>query len=96
MTSELLAPGWHPDPTGQPGQKYWDGQTSQAIGPPTIPADRKPKTWIKRIKRIAKDAAVMLFALAGSEWGIWIQPFGTDPEDWTDPEVGTDPEDGHV
>jgi hypothetical protein len=27
MNSELLASGWYPDPTGQPGQKYWDSQT---------------------------------------------------------------------
>ena len=29
-------PGWYPDPTGKPGQMYWDGQAWQT--PPTPPA----------------------------------------------------------
>jgi hypothetical protein len=90
MTSQLLLPGLYRSPTGQPGQKYSDDQTSQATAPPSILAVRRRQTWKKRIKRVAKDSVVVLFALAGSEWGIWIQPFGTDPED------GTDPADGHV
>jgi hypothetical protein len=54
---------------------------------------RKPET---RIKRFAKNAAVVLFALVGAEWGMWIQPFETDPADGTHPDEGTDMEDGHV
>jgi hypothetical protein len=90
MTSEPLPPDSYRDPTGQ---KYWDGQTWQATIPPTTPAFRKPET---RIKRFAKNAAVVLFALVGAEWGMWIQPFGTDPEGGTHPDEGTDSEDGHV
>jgi hypothetical protein len=30
MTSQQPAPGWYPDPSGGPGQKYWDGQQWQA------------------------------------------------------------------
>ncbi|MDT5351454.1 MAG: hypothetical protein QOH91_4741 [Mycobacterium sp.] len=26
MTTELPSPGWYPDPSGQPGQAYWDGE----------------------------------------------------------------------
>jgi TM2 domain-containing membrane protein YozV len=26
MTTEHTPAGWYPDPTGDPGQKYWDGQ----------------------------------------------------------------------
>lgn len=36
MTSGQPAPGWYPDPTGQPGQKYWDGgQWSAESAPPS-------------------------------------------------------------
>lgn len=30
--------GWYPDPTGKPGQKYWDGQAWSDIPAPDIPA----------------------------------------------------------
>jgi hypothetical protein len=49
-----------------------------------------------RIKRFAKNTAVVLLALVGAEWGMWIQPFETDPEDRTHPEDATDPEDARV
>lgn len=26
MTTPQPAPGWYPDPSGRPGQRYWDGQ----------------------------------------------------------------------
>jgi hypothetical protein len=88
MTSEL-PPGWHRDPTGQPGQKYWDCQTWQATAPPTIPAARKPKTWLKRI---GIAAAVVLAAFVGAESGEvpFISWGGTDPGDGADPEDGPD------
>jgi hypothetical protein len=85
VTSELRPPGWYPHPAGQPGQKYWDGQTCQATAPPTTPAVRKPKTWIKRL---GIAAAVVLAALVGAESG------GNPFVDWGDPGGGTDPEDG--
>jgi TM2 domain-containing membrane protein YozV len=34
MTSQQPAPGWYPDPTGGPGQRYWDGAQWQALPPP--------------------------------------------------------------
>ncbi|MFZ0904944.1 MAG: NINE protein [Mycobacterium sp.] len=34
MTSPQSAPGWYPDPSGGPGQRYWDGQQWQAAGAP--------------------------------------------------------------
>jgi len=36
MTSQQPAPGWYPNPTGGPGQQYWDGQQWHA--PPPVPA----------------------------------------------------------
>ena len=40
MTSPQAAPGWYPDPSGGPGQRYWDGQQWQA--PPPVPAPSAP------------------------------------------------------
>ncbi len=34
MTSQQPAAGWYPDPSGAPGQKYWDGQQWNAPPPP--------------------------------------------------------------
>lgn len=34
MTSQQPAPGWYPDPSGTPGQKYWDGHQWNAPPPP--------------------------------------------------------------
>jgi Protein of unknown function (DUF2510) len=41
MTTELPPAGWYPDPTGKPGQKYWDGQAWTDIPAPEIPATPK-------------------------------------------------------
>jgi TM2 domain-containing membrane protein YozV len=38
MTSSQPAPGWYPDPSGGPGQQYWDGQQWQAAPSPGVPA----------------------------------------------------------
>ena len=46
MTSELLSAGWYPDPSGKPGQMYWDGErwdtrsggTNQPAQAPYLPA----------------------------------------------------------
>ncbi|WP_454792613.1 DUF2510 domain-containing protein [Mycolicibacterium lutetiense] len=40
MTTGLPAPGWYPDPSGEPGQMYWDGQGwNNVIAAATLPAD---------------------------------------------------------
>ncbi|QLL06117.1 NINE protein [Mycobacterium vicinigordonae] len=38
MTSGSPAPGWYPDPSGQPGQAYWDGAQWRNDVPPPFPA----------------------------------------------------------
>jgi TM2 domain-containing membrane protein YozV len=35
MTSQQPAAGWYPDPSGGPGQMYWDGQEWRTDGPTT-------------------------------------------------------------
>jgi hypothetical protein len=34
-------PGWYPDPSGGPGQRYWDGRQWQAF-PPPVPVPQPP------------------------------------------------------
>ncbi|MBW0019594.1 MAG: NINE protein [Mycobacterium sp.] len=42
MTSQQPAPGWYPDPSGNPGQKYWDGQQWHDAGAAATPAAVAP------------------------------------------------------
>ncbi len=52
MTAELPPAGWYPNPTGQPGQMYWDGQQWQTTLPPSEPvttavtATQQPETHL--------------------------------------------------
>ena len=91
MSNDEIRPaGWYPDPAGQPGQKYWDGQTWQAAAQPTIRAVPKRKTWKNRL---GIAAAVVLALVFGAEAGdSHLANWGgeTDPEDGTDSEGGTD------
>lgn len=43
MTNPSPAPGWYRDPTGAPGQRYWDGH-NWGVGSP-IPPRRKARKW---------------------------------------------------
>ncbi len=90
-TDELRAAGWYPDPSGEPGEKYWDGQTWQADGPPTIPPVSKTKKWLKRL---GVAALVVLTFLAGALGGDGsFMPEGSPPDNDTDPEDETELED---
>jgi hypothetical protein len=42
MTQPSPLPGWYPDPSGVPGQRYWDGQTWG----PKAPAQQQPQVVI--------------------------------------------------
>jgi hypothetical protein len=73
MAAPPPPPGWYPDPTGKPGQMYWDGQawqsaipatTRPAYAPPQRASDTPPPTRSKRIWLIAL-VAVLLIAGAG-------------------------------
>jgi threonine/homoserine/homoserine lactone efflux protein len=37
MTQPSPQPGWYPDPSGTPGQRYWDGQQWMHYAPPPQP-----------------------------------------------------------
>lgn len=38
MTSPGPAPGWYPNPSGEAGQRYWDGQNWTIVNVPATPA----------------------------------------------------------
>lgn len=44
---QSAAPGWYPDPSGAPGQRYFDGTnwTVTAPPPPPAPAPKKGRKW---------------------------------------------------
>lgn len=56
-------PGWYPDPSGAPLQRYWDGASwSGHTAPPTGPAPAAPRRkWIPWA--IAAVCALLLVAL---------------------------------
>jgi hypothetical protein len=53
MTTELPTPGWYPNPSGKPGQMYWDGQgwhnaipaKSRPANAPTL-GEPAPQAWL--------------------------------------------------
>jgi hypothetical protein len=54
MTQPLPLPGWYPDPSGVPGQRYWDGQKWG----PKAPAQQQPQVVINNTNTVATPAPV--------------------------------------
>lgn len=65
-------PGWYPDPTGKPGQMYWDGQQwVPPAGPPQNPdlaAVRRRWTSLRTRTKIAAVAAVIAIPV----FTVWV------------------------
>jgi hypothetical protein len=58
----MTAPGFYPDPSGKPGQMYWDGQAwVPPAGPPQnpVPALRRRWTSLRTRTKIAVAVAVV-------------------------------------
>jgi hypothetical protein len=70
MTQPL--PGWYPDPSGKPGQMYWDGQRwVPPAGPPQNPvpaALRRRWTSLRTRTKIAAVAAVVAIPV----FTVWV------------------------
>jgi Protein of unknown function (DUF2510) len=47
MTTQLPPAGWYADPSGKPGQMYWDGQRWHTDIPTTTPPAAAPTPWDK-------------------------------------------------
>lgn len=89
MTNDGLRPaGWYPDPAGQPGQKYGDGQTWQASAQPTISAVPKSKTWKRRLGIAASVALALVLGVEAGDSHLANWGGGTDPEGGTDDPAG--------
>jgi Protein of unknown function (DUF2510) len=74
MTTQPPPAGWYPDPSGKPGQMYWDGQAWQA--PPTPPGYAhfpSPPGRRARFVKVGLVAAVGAVLLVGA-----INLFGGD------------------
>ena len=72
-------PGWYPDPSGAPGQRYWDGQQWMILDRPQRPADRPVGMTERRGRSNLRVASVglVLFALAAAFFGLLL-PMGSD------------------
>jgi hypothetical protein len=87
MTNEMSAstpqppPGWYPDPSGKPGQMYWDGQRWRTHTPPPAaapapwhtarpPWEKRPGFWSKTKIVLAAGAglvvAIVVVAMIGT------------------------------
>jgi hypothetical protein len=80
-----LVPGWYPDPSGKPGQKYWDGQRwVPPAGPPQnpLPASLRRRWSALRTRTkmaiIGALAVIMAFAVWPTNGG-GSSPSGTPP-----------------
>ncbi|MDX1888866.1 DUF2510 domain-containing protein [Mycolicibacterium sp. 050158] len=74
MTGPLPKPGWYPDPTGAPRQRYWTGTEWAPLAPPAAqvppppPAPKKVMSWEKIILlplAVVFAGLAVLFAIAG-------------------------------
>jgi Protein of unknown function (DUF2510) len=54
MTRPSPLPGWYPDPSGVPAQRYWDGQKWG----PKAPAQQQPQVVINNTNTVATAAPV--------------------------------------
>jgi hypothetical protein len=64
-------PGWYPDPSGKPGQMYWDGQQWVPPGPPQKPdlaPLRRRWTSLRTRTKIAAVAAVIAIPV----FTVWV------------------------
>ena len=61
MGAPSPTPGWYPDPSGAPGQRYWDGQQWMAL-------DRFARSDLRVL-----SVGLVLFALAAAFLGLLMQ-----------------------
>jgi hypothetical protein len=92
------APGWYPDPSGQSGQKYWDGQAwTEPTGTPKK-SNRNVIVVISVIAAILVGAAVIGSFTGGKVTDVLgpppsisstatTAPAPTGPADYTSPEI---------
>jgi hypothetical protein len=91
MTTELPPAGWYPDPTGKPGQKYWDGQawtnipaTPQADIPGTPTPAQPPVTTVspsgqRKGGLVLALVALLAIGVEAVAWVVMLQILGPGP-----------------
>lgn len=86
MTTQPPAPDWYPDPSGQPGQMYWDGEAWHTPRPadqpppetatPPPPGGQRPR---QRLTWPLIAAIVVILAAAGITFKL-LQPHSPAPQ----------------
>jgi Protein of unknown function (DUF2510) len=67
-------PGWYPDPSGKPGQMYWDGQRwVPPAGPPQNPVPASLRRRWSALRTRTKMAIVAALAVCVA---VWISVMG--------------------
>jgi hypothetical protein len=69
MSTPLPSPGWYPDPTGAPGQKYWDGHAWHMAVPsagPVTTSKGKPWLWVLLVPVLFFGGCAALIAIGSS------------------------------
>ena len=90
MTTQLPSAGWYPDPTGKPGQTYWDGQqwrtdstsTAPPAGQPAVPptlTTPQPRRRTALIAALAVTIAVVVAVAGILGYNLWRKSTSTGP-----------------
>lgn len=62
MTAPPPPPGWYPDPSGQPGQRYWDGSAWHGTVP--APPRRQRKTVERKVLLAVGGSIAVVIAIS--------------------------------
>jgi TIR domain/Protein of unknown function (DUF2510) len=76
MTAPLPPPGWYPDPSGAPRQRYWDGyKWADAIVP--------VKVFVSYFRRDEVAVRSMVGDLQRAGFSVWLEDLGGSYAWWT-------------
>src|SRR6185437_5665298 len=72
----VVAPGWYPDPSGHPGQRYWDGQRWTDNWAPLAPDTKRATSWVGPVGMILAVVGVILslqtVSVASGDGIVWM------------------------
>lgn len=81
MTTGVPQAGWYPDPSGEPGQKYWDGRQWQSDGPDPTNApfgvDVYGRPLSDKSKLVAGLLQILFSPLALGRWYLGYNDLAT-------------------
>lgn len=89
MASPTPPPGWYPDPSGAPGQRYWDGQTWSAAMAPPVGTPPAKKSSAGKVVLIVAASVVGIGVLASIGSSGESPPTGSSAETSSSPRSAT-------